>query len=76
MKKVWNPELSMEQVAELGYFIIKYIENFELILTVGVGHIGYPQNWFIPHDEREEGEREKRLTTKSHQRDGQFNFRG
>jgi 20S proteasome alpha/beta subunit len=48
LKKLWHPQMSMENVAELGYFIIKYIETFELDLTVGVGDKGRPQIWFLP----------------------------
>ena len=47
LKQNWHEDLTMEQVAELGYFIIKYIEKFNLDLTVGVG-INKPQIWFIP----------------------------
>lgn len=36
--------MSMEQVAELGYFIISCIEKFQLDGLVG----GTPQVWFIP----------------------------
>ncbi len=54
LKQIWKPEMSMEQVAELGYFIIKYIEHFELDLAVGVesNAANYPNNhpqiWFVP----------------------------
>jgi 20S proteasome alpha/beta subunit len=48
LKKLWHPQMSMESVAELGYFIIKYIETFELDLTVGVGDNGRPQIFFLP----------------------------
>jgi 20S proteasome alpha/beta subunit len=47
LKKLWRQEMSMEQVAELGYFIIRYIEKFELDSSVGVGS-EKPQVWFIP----------------------------
>ena len=44
--------MNMEEVGELGYFIIKYIQRFELDLTVGVDNIRVtndkPQIWFIP----------------------------
>ena len=48
MKKIWNKDMRMEEVAELGYFIIKYIENFGLNSTVGVGH-NHPEIWYIPN---------------------------
>jgi 20S proteasome alpha/beta subunit len=50
LKKCWNDKMTMEQVAELGYFIIKYIEDFKLNFTVG----GEPMIWFIPNDEKDE----------------------
>ncbi len=53
MKKTYHREMNMEQVAELGYFIIKYIEDFQLTMTVGVNG-GIPQIWFMPDDERDE----------------------
>jgi 20S proteasome alpha/beta subunit len=43
----WNANFTMNQAAELGYFIIKYIETFKLDDTVGVG-THEPQIWFIP----------------------------
>lgn len=58
----------MEQVAELGYFIIKYIENFELTLTVGVSHEGHHQMWFIPDDERDDYEITPERLPKQYQR--------
>jgi hypothetical protein len=45
--------MTMERVAELGYFIIKYIDDFRLNYTVG----GEPTIWFIPIDEYENGEK-------------------
>jgi 20S proteasome alpha/beta subunit len=48
MKKIWNKEMRMEEVAELGYFIIKYIENFGLDNTVGVND-SHPEIWYIPN---------------------------
>ncbi len=36
-----------EKVAELGYFIIKFIEKFELDNSVGLA-TRKPQIWFIP----------------------------
>lgn len=46
IKKLWNKNMSMEQVAELGYFAIKYIDYFGLTQTVGVADI-YSKNRFI-----------------------------
>jgi 20S proteasome alpha/beta subunit len=37
LKKIWNKDMTMEEVAELGYFIIRYVERFGLDLTVGAG---------------------------------------
>jgi 20S proteasome alpha/beta subunit len=53
LKRCWEPEMTMEQVAELAYFIIKYIDDFKLNYTVG----GEPTIWFIPNDEYENGEK-------------------
>jgi 20S proteasome alpha/beta subunit len=53
LKRLWNDNMTMEQVAELGYFIIRYIEKFELDSTVGVGD-GHPQVWLIPHSRDQE----------------------
>ena len=39
--------MSMVQVAELGYFPIKYIEDFKLTQTLGVDN-KHPQIHFIP----------------------------
>lgn len=44
---------SMYEVAQLGYLVIKVIEEFELDSTVGVGE-GHPQIWFLPHNPPEE----------------------
>jgi 20S proteasome alpha/beta subunit len=51
LKNLYNPTKSMEEVAEIGYFIIKYIEAFQLDLTVGVSNTppnDKPEVWFIP----------------------------
>jgi 20S proteasome alpha/beta subunit len=49
LTKNWRPEMNMETVAKLGYFIIKYIERFELDLGVGTGRDKpYPQIKFLP----------------------------
>jgi len=58
LKQLWRQNMNMEQVAELGYFIIKYIEKFELDNSVGVGS-GHPQIWFIPDDPAGISEEEK-----------------
>ena len=47
----YNRNMTMEQAAELGYFVIKYIEDFQLNMTVGVGD-GIPQIWFVSNEER------------------------
>ena len=40
----------MKDIAEIEYFIIKYIEKFSLNYTVGLGS-NYPQKiWFIPNN--------------------------
>jgi 20S proteasome alpha/beta subunit len=50
-KGSYNQNMTMEQAAELGYFVIKYVEDFQLNMTVGVND-GIPQIWFMPDDER------------------------
>lgn len=48
LKRWWRENMKMLDVAELGFFIIKYIEEFELDNTVDIGN-GRPQVWFIPN---------------------------
>jgi len=48
LKQWWHRDMTMLEVAELGYFIIKYIENIGLDNTVGIGQ-EYPQIWMIPN---------------------------
>jgi len=47
LKQWWQPNMTMLEVAGLGYFIIKYIQDFELDNTVGIGN-KQPQVWLIP----------------------------
>jgi 20S proteasome alpha/beta subunit len=47
LKGLWRTDITMTQVAELGYFIVKYIERFELDSSVGVGS-EHLQIWLIP----------------------------
>jgi 20S proteasome alpha/beta subunit len=48
LEKAWNAESTMEQVAEIGYFIIRYIEKLGLDLSVGLDNDN-PQVWYIPN---------------------------
>jgi hypothetical protein len=48
LKHWWRKDMTMLEVAELGFFIIKYIQKYELDNTVGIGDDGYPQVWLIP----------------------------
>jgi len=48
LKEAWNVDLTMEQVAEIGYFIIRYIEKLGLDLSVGLDNEN-PQVWYIPN---------------------------
>lgn len=48
LKHWWHPNMKMLEVAELGSFIIKYIQDFELDNSVGIGD-GNPQIWLIPN---------------------------
>ena len=55
MKYWWNRNMNMLEVAELGFFIIKCIQEFELDNTVGIGQ-GYPQIMIIPSEmDKEKG---------------------
>lgn len=47
LKQWWQPTMTMVEVAELGFFIIKYIQDCELDNTVGIGS-GFPQVFMIP----------------------------
>lgn len=47
-------ESTIKQAAEVGYFVIKYIEKLKIDNAVGVGE-RFPQVWFLP----DEGEAEK-----------------
>jgi hypothetical protein len=49
LKRWWRPDMTMIDVAELGFFIIKYIQGFELDNSVGVGDED-PQIMLIPHE--------------------------
>jgi 20S proteasome alpha/beta subunit len=50
LKNIWNPNLKMSKIASVGWFIIKYIEDYQLHSSVGIG-VNYPQIWFIPDNE-------------------------
>lgn len=71
LNKVWHKDMTMEQVAELGYFIIKYIEGFQLNLTVGVNE-GYPQIWFVPDRELDDHGEKKDYPVNPETRPEQF----
>ena len=49
LKKLWHKSMTMEEVAGLGFFIIRSIEVNELDDSVGVGEEGKPQIFFIPN---------------------------
>lgn len=56
LKKNWKNDMTIRQVAELGYFIIKVIERYQLDETVGLDKLNEhfenkPQIWFIPDNE-------------------------
>lgn len=58
MKGSYSRNMTMEQAAELGYFAIKYVEDFQLNMTVGVKD-GIPQMWFMPEEERDDNNMKK-----------------
>ncbi len=58
LKKYWRKDMTMKQAAELGYFIIKVIERYNLDESVGLDKINdhfenKPQIWFIPDNEHD-----------------------
>lgn len=55
--RVWTKNITMKDVAEIGYFTIKYIEKFRLDESVGIGEF-HPFIWYIPdfYEENEKGE--------------------
>jgi len=62
-ERSWHPEMTMDKVAALGYFCIKYIEDYKLHSAVGVGE-GEPQIHFIPDNERDDsGEKPITMST-------------
>lgn len=52
LKILWRKDMTMQDVAELGYLIIKYIEKLHLNDMVGVGD-GKPQVWFVPDEPKQ-----------------------
>jgi 20S proteasome alpha/beta subunit len=50
LEKAWHTHITMERAAEIGYFIIKYVEEFRLHSSVGIAK-NPPQIWFIPDNE-------------------------
>jgi hypothetical protein len=50
LKNIWNSNLKMSSIAALGWFIIQYIEDYQLHSSIGIGG-NYPQIWFIPDNE-------------------------
>lgn len=56
LDKLWYPEITMKDVATLGYFIIKHIEENKLHSAIGVEK--YPPHiWFIPDNEVRDGKK-------------------
>jgi hypothetical protein len=52
LQNLWSDQLDMNQVAEIGYLIIKYAQEFNLEYSVGVGD-REPQIWFIPDNAKD-----------------------
>jgi 20S proteasome alpha/beta subunit len=48
LEKSWNSQMTMEQFAELGYFIIRCIEKFGLEGSVGLDNDNQ-QVWYMPN---------------------------
>lgn len=49
LKSIWSKNMTMDDFAELCYFIIKYFDKYEIDYTVGLGG-NRPQIWFVPND--------------------------
>jgi 20S proteasome alpha/beta subunit len=49
LKPMWRKDMTMNEFAEFGYFIIKYFDRFEIDFKVGLGG-RKPQVWFVPDD--------------------------
>jgi hypothetical protein len=47
LKKFWRQDMSMLEVARLGFFVLRLIEKFDLDVNVGTNP--WPQIWFIPN---------------------------
>jgi 20S proteasome alpha/beta subunit len=56
LEKTWNPQMTMEQFAELEYFIIRCIEKFRLDGSVGLDDEN-PQVWYLPNHYEEDEQR-------------------
>lgn len=50
LKHLWRSDLSMKEAIEIGYFIVRYIERFQLVDTVGCGN-AYPQIWCLSNSD-------------------------
>lgn len=48
LKKMWNKNMTMGQVAKLGIFIIKFIQDMKLDNSVGYDREFLPQVFYIP----------------------------
>ena len=47
VQDLYDNNMTMKEVAEIGYFIIKYIEYFELDFSVGIDHLGLKFGIFL-----------------------------
>ncbi len=57
MEMMWRPDLTMQTMANIGYFIIRCFEEYPTMdNAVGVNREkgGKPQVWFIPNDSKNE----------------------
>lgn len=55
LKKMWNKNMTMEQAAKLGIFIIKFIQDMKLDNSVGFDQEFLPQVFYIPDIKIPEG---------------------
>lgn len=55
LKKMWNKNMTMENAAKLGIFIIKFIQDMKLDNSVGFNNEFLPQVFYIPDVKIPEG---------------------
>lgn len=62
LERIWNKDMPIAKVAELGYFAIRYIEQLKLDRTVGLGG-QKPQIRYMPDNYKESDEKDVTYNT-------------